>query len=671
MEAEQDGQENLNEQDLKKESAEEPVEGKEQENTSTPEEEKNTAESSRSEDNSEAKEEGNTTPEQESKEKNEDREPESDAREEGDHDHHEEYDFHEDDLHHEEEINYEELNKEELLEKIKQYSSQPIESIRDKVVNEIHRYFYRIVDQDKEEARKKFVGEGGEESDFEFRADNEVISHFEDYYRSFKEKRRHFLGDLEKRKEANVKLKEELLERLRKMVDGDVDSYSVKVLREIEEEWRKAEPVLPARARELWANFNALRDRFYDQRSLLYEMKDLDRKKNQALKEEIIEKAEQLLSKDSMLNAVAELKKLHEEYKHIGPVPQEVRTRLWERFKEISDKIHDKRREVSEEFKKVLEDNLARKEDLIKKILELQGFASDRINEWNDKTKEVLKMQEEWKKIGPTPKSSARDISKQFWSHFKGFFKHKQNFFKEIDKKRNENLETKIMLCEEVERIKDSEDWESTAQRIKEIQKEWKEVGPVPRKKSEQVYQRFKGLCDEFFNRRRELLGEKNKEFKQNLLKKNEICDKIEALGELTEKNLVQAEDLVHEWSDIGFVEHREIKSSRARLKDSLLKLLDKKDRESKEYEELSFRIEALIGNATGRGGSRGLEVKIEKFKKQIGQIQREAENWKQNVEMFAKTDSASKIRKEVEEKIQAAEDKVKSLREKIKILRG
>ncbi len=521
-----------------------------------------------------------------------------------------------------------------------------------------------------DEAKEKFVKEGNDEADFEFRAANEIISHFEDYYKSFKEKKRQFHGELEKTKERNVEKKEELLERLRKMVDGDVDHYDIKVLREIEEEWRQAEPVLPARAREFWANFNALRDRFYDQRSILYELKDLDRKKNQTLKEEIIEKAEQLLSKESMVNAVAELKKLHEEYKHIGPVPREVRAKLWERFKEISDKIHDKRREVSVEFKKVLEENQKRKEELIQKIADLKKFSSDRINEWNSKTKEVLAMQEEWKKIGPTPKSSAKEISRQFWADFKGFFKQKQAFFKEIDKKRNENLETKIHLCEEVERIKDSEDWGSTAKRIKEIQKEWRDVGPVPRKKSEQVYQRFKGLCDEFFNRRRELMEERSEEFKENLDKKNAICDEIDKMKGLSEENFPDVQQLVRDWMGVGFVMRDEIKNSKDRLKNSLKGLLEKADKDSEGIQDTELKIESLLAQVGVGGGPRAIQTKIDKFKKQIGQLQREAENLKDNVEMFARSDEANKIRADVEGKIRAAEEKIRSLKNKIKILR-
>jgi Domain of Unknown Function (DUF349) len=584
-------------------------------------------------------------------------------------DHHEEYEFHEDDLHHEEDVRFEDLTKEELLEKIREYSGSPIESIRDKAINEIHKYFYNHIEEDKERALKEFVAGGNSKQDFEFRSDNEIISQFEDYYRGFKEKRKQFLGSQEKVKVSNVELKEELLEKLRKMVDGEVENFSIKVLKEIESEWRGAEPVLSSRARELWANFNALRDRFYDQRSIFFELKDLDRKKNQNLKEELIEKAKQLLSKESMQNAVAELKKLHDEYKHIGPVPKEVRTRLWDSFKGVSDQIHDKRREVSEEFKKVLEANHSRKEELIRKLKEMQNFTSDRINDWNAKTREVLSIQEEWKKAGPTPKSGAREISREFWSNFKGFFKLKQDFFKEIDKKRNENFELKVKLCEEVESLKDHEDWEKTAIRIKEIQRNWREIGPVPRKNSEEIYQRFKKSCDEFFQRRRELMEEKVEEFKENLQKKNEVCNQLEIIGTIGEGNLIEVQRLVKEWIGIGFVEREEIRNSRKRLKESLGKLLEKLDKESEEFKDFSFRIEAMLVQAGAGGGVRALKGKLEGFKRQIFSLQRETENWKQNVEMFSRSEGARKLKEQVEERIRTAEEKIKSLRDKIKIL--
>jgi len=587
----------------------------------------------------------------------------------GKEEHHEEYEFHEDDLHHEEEVRFEDLNKEELLEKIRDYSGRAIESISDKAINEIHRYFYHHIDKDKELALKEFIAGGNSKEDFEFRSDNEIISQFEDYYRGFKDKRKQFLGGQEKVKVSNVEIKEELLEKLRKMVDGEVENFNIKVLKEIESDWRKAEPVLASKARELWANFNALRDRFYDQRSIFFELKDLDRKKNQTLKEELIEKAMGLLSRESMLNAVSELKKLHEEYKHIGPVPMEMRTKLWESFKGISDQIHDKRREVSEEFKKVLEANQSRKEELIGKLREFQKFTSSRINEWNAKTREVLNIQEEWKKAGPTPKAGAREISREFWSHFKGFFKLKQDFFKEIDKKRNENYESKISLCEEVESLKDHEDWEKTAVRIKEIQRIWREVGPVPRKKSDEIYQRFKASCDEFFHRRRELMEEKIEEFKENFQKKNLVCERIEKVGQISEGNLMEIQDLVKEWIGVGFVEKEEIRNSRNRLKESLEKLLEKMDKGSDEFKDFSFRIEALLAQAGAGGGIRAFKGKLDGFKKQIHSLQRETETWKQNVEMFSRSEGARKLREEVEVRIRAAEDRIKSLRDKINIL--
>ena len=585
-------------------------------------------------------------------------------------DHSEDYEFDEDQAEEEDNFDAENATKEELLSRIRELTGKPIEEIADKKVEEVHKSFEKLIEQAKDEALKAFLEEGNDEGDFEYKGDKELVDQFFDYYNPYKEKRREYHSNLNKRREENVEKKKELLEKLRIMVDGEEDNLNIKVLKEIEEAWKEAEPVAANLSKELWANFNALRDRFYDKRSIFYELKDLDRQKNLRLKEEIVAKAESLISMESMVQAVKELKKLHEEYKHIGPIPREVRADLWERFKSISDKIHDKKREVSEDFKKVLDANLVKKKELMEKLTSLTSFASDRINEWNQRTKEVMSLKEEWQAIGPIPKSETKELSKAFWSHFKGFFKEKQKFFKEIDKKREENLAQKVALCEKVEALLKEEESDSGVQNVKQWQADWKNIGPVPRKKSNEVYERFKKACDAFFQRRRGEMADQKAAFEENLKQKSKICEEIRKLKKLDQQNENQFSELVDQWNAVGFVPKEKIKSSKKDLLDSSFSLVEHLKEGNSDYEHFRFKVEALLTKSGAMGGPRGAQGQVDKLKRQIQDLQSEVDNWKNNMQLFAQSATAEKLKEDFAKRIEEAEEKVKGLRERIKLLR-
>lgn len=586
--------------------------------------------------------------------------------------HHEVYEFDDEDHEEHEEEDYDKLNKEELLEKIKEVTGKDIIKISEKRIDAIKEAFFHLIDQDKEQALEEFLKEeGNTKDDFEFTKDKELVQQFKTYYDGFKEKKKKAHSDLNQLKEENLKRKEELLEELRQFVDEEEDNVGIKKLKEIESEWKNAEPIPNNYTRELWANFNALRDRFYDKRSIFFELKDLDRKKNEKLKKEVIERAKELLTINPVNAAVAELKKLHEEYKHIGPVPQEIRAQLWEEFKNISDKVHERKQVVAAEFKKKLDDNLEKKKELITKLETFIDYSSDKISEWNEKSREILNIQEEWKKIGPVPRELSKEISKSFWSHFKGFFKSKQQFFKALDEAREKNHDLKVKLCEQVEEInKSTEDLAQQSEKVKQIQREWKNIGPAPRKKSEDVYKRFKSACDAFFDNLRGNQKEREKDFEVNLQKKNEIVEKIKTLKSLSEENFEEVEKLIKEWTELGFVPKKAIKSSKKAISEAIDSIIEKADDFKEDSLEMAkTKLKALLMKSDFRG-SRNIHGEIDKMRRQISKLQDNTVTLKNNMEFFASTKNAEKLKDDVQNKIDQAEEQIQKLKDKIKLLR-
>ncbi len=594
------------------------------------------------------------------------------AKEKTHEEHHEEYEFDEEDHEDHEEEDYDKLSKEALLEKIKEVTGKDIIRISEKRIDAIKEAFFHLIDDDREQALEEFLKEeGNTKEDFEYTKDKDLIQQFKTYYDGFKEKKKKAHSDLNQLKEENLKRKEELLEELRQFVDEEEDNVGIKKLKEIESEWKKAEPIPNNYTRELWANFNALRDRFYDKRSIFFELKDLDRKKNEKLKKEVIDRAKELLNVNPVNAAVAELKKLHEEYKHIGPVPQEIRAQLWEEFKNISDKVHERKQAVAAEFKKKLDENLEKKKELITKLESFIDYSSDKISEWNEKSREILNIQEEWKKIGPVPRELSKEISKSFWSHFKGFFKSKQQFFKALDEAREKNYEQKVKLCEQVEEInKTKEELTQHSEKVKQIQREWKNIGPAPRKKSEDVYKRFKSACDTFFDNLRGNQKEREKDFEINLEKKNEIVEKLKALKSLSEENLEEAEKLIQTWTEIGFVPKKAIKSSKKAINEAVDSIVEKAAEFKEDGLEMAkTKLKALLMKSDFKG-SRNIHGEIDKMRRQISKLQDNTVTLKNNMEFFASTKNAEKLKDEVQSKIDQAEEEIQKLKDKIKLLR-
>ncbi|MFQ3575287.1 MAG: DUF349 domain-containing protein, partial [Cytophagales bacterium] len=386
--------------------------------------------------------------------------------------------------------------------------------------------FQEIHDNEKSEALEKFISEGGDPNDFQF-IDKE-FEEIESCFKNIKIKHTTFINELNKQKEDNFKKKLELLEKLRQFINSEETENSIKQVKEIQDEWKKIGNVPNDKDKDLYKNYAALLSQYYNKRSIYYELKELDRKKNLEHKVELCEKAEKLANSTSINQALKELNELHVEFKNTGPVPKEKQEEIWQRFKTASDKIYDLKKTFIENQNKIYEANLAKKDMILKELEQYVTFESNSLEEWNRITDKLLAYREKWKNAGFLSKEKSKDYNKRFWAIFKTFFNNKRTFFKVIDKERNENLAQKIQLCEIAEQLwEKGEIDEKVLNEIKSLQRKWKEIGAVPNKKSNEVYNRFKNACDRFFNKKRE--EQKVEEEKQQKTTKDKIafCDEL------------------------------------------------------------------------------------------------------------------------------------------------
>jgi hypothetical protein len=410
-------------------------------------------------------------------------------------------------------------------------------------------------------------------------------------------------------------------------------------------------------------------DRFYDNRSIYFELKELDRKKNLEHKLEICEKAAALLDVEDLGEAIKALNDLHEEFKHVGPVPREEQEALWNKFKASSDAVYDRRKEFFESQKEVYKANLEIKEKLIAKLDEYKDFSASKIKEWNAKTKEVLAVQKEWEAAGPVPKEIGKDINKRFWSAFKQFFHHKNLFFKELDEIRASNKLRAESLIEQAQALVDSTDWQETASKLISLQQEWRSLGPTPEKFRDELYTRFKKACDGFFDNRRAANKAVNKEFEDNLSLKIALCEKIKAEADTDSKSEEALEAKIHEFNAIGFVPRKNMKDILASFNEAVDYYVNKLGIEGGNKDEFLFRLN-LNKLQSDPNANRTLNKKEHGIRKQISDLENNITLWKNNLEFFAASKTADKLKDQFDDKIQKAEVEIDKLKKKLSIIR-
>jgi len=560
------------------------------------------------------------------------------------------------------------LTKSQLLHLLKDKLQHGVSLKLDKLAHEIKAAFDDLVAKDTEAALLKFKSEGGSEDDFQYRY-HEEEREFNKLFNDFRHQLNSLRKEAEKQKERNLQLKTELLNKLRDLVDGEETTLSMGAIKAIQEEWKSLGPVPAAQSSNLWASFNALMDRFYDNRSIYFELKELDRKKNLESKLELCEKADALKEVKDLKEAIKQLNELHEEFKHIGPVPRDEQENLWQRFKAASDAVYDRRKEFFEGQKEVFKKNLTEKEALIGLLAPFGEFKADRIKDWNTKTKEILDIQKAWEKIGPVPKESGKDINKAFWASFKQFFHHKNLFFKELDEIRATNQKKAEELISQAEALMENTDWQSTANQLVKLQQEWKKLGPTPEKNRDALYKKFKAACDSFFENRRTSTKQANNEFDANLKLKQDLIAAIHSAAAGESRSEEELSGFVTEFNEIGFVPRKNIKEIQNQFKEAVDSYLEKLDPSGTGREDFLFRLN-LNKIQSDPNAIKTLNKKEHGIRKQITDLENSISLWKNNLEFFAASKTADKLRDQFDVKIQKAEEEIDKLKKKLTILK-
>lgn len=572
---------------------------------------------------------------------------------------------HEEDTH----VDYSAYTKEQFVEVVKALTKEDKFARIDAVIREVKPLYDELRDKEREEALERFKKDGGEETDFDFVPDRNDVE-FDATLKLLRDKKNKHFREIENSKNENLAKKNDLLEKLRVLTDGEDDAHSFETFKEIQTQWKAIGSVPGSHSRTLWANYNALVDRFYDQRNIYFELKELDRKRNLETKIELCERAEKLAEVEKIKDAVKELNELHHEFKHVGPVPREDKENVWLRFKAASDAVYARRDAYMADLQESFSKNKEEKDKLIAEVTVFAEFTSDRIKEWNAKTKEILALQKKWEAIGPVARAHTKETNKGFWAAFKAFFSNKNGFFKKLDGEREDNLKRKVELVAKANALKESSDWDKTSAELKNLQEEWKKVGPVPEKQREKVFQEFKVACDFFFERRREQFGKQDQEQSDNLEKKKAICDTLEKEAADKTGTLDHMNELIEQFNAVGFVPKKAIHSMKTRFDKAVEKYIESIESLSGEDKDRAKMEVQLSGLRHDPHGEQKIHHKEQTIRRQIHKAENDIAILRNNLEFFGRSKNAEKFKSEFNEKLEVATDELKELKKQLKLLK-
>ncbi len=569
-----------------------------------------------------------------------------------------------------EDIDFEHLNKQELVEILEDIvQERDITKIKDSVAK-IKVAFYKRNKEDIENAKQHFISQGGDEKDF-VHTEDPLEHRFKAAFAIYKSNKAKYNEELEQEKQNNLKKKLEILEELKQLINSEETlKKTYDEFRNLQEKWKEIGLVPASELNNLWQNYHFLVEKFFDKVRINKELRDLDMKKNMEAKIALCEKAEELLLETSIIKSFKLLQKYHEEWREIGPVPSDKKDILWERFKAATDKINERRREHYKELQEEQEKNYEAKVALCEKAEEVLNENYDTFKSWQAGTEKMNELLKIWKTIGRAPKNKNDEIWARFKSSLDKFYSDKKEFLAQIKEQQINNYNLKIDLCVRAEALQDSEEWGKTTRELINLQKEWKKIGPVPKKHSDKIWARFRAACDHFFNRKEEHFKNIRSVEEENLKLKTELIKEVEnfEVKENKEENLAAVKDFQKRWLEIGHVPFNQKDKVHNEYKKAFEKLLNKLNINNLEISVQNFKnhVEMLKNSPDGE---RKLSRERFNLSQKIKKLEEDINLWENNIGFFSHSKQSEALKRDFEKKIEKAKNEVRYMTEKLKII--
>ena len=562
--------------------------------------------------------------------------------------------------------NYAAMDKKQLVEVLQNLAQQPVNEVKEDVVR-VRVAFAAIRKEELAKEKEAFIAKGNEEAAFAPAAD-ELEEQFKSLYSEIKEKRASYNAAQDALKAENLAKKREIISKINEIAeDADNVNRQYSTVQQLQQDFKAIGEVPSENDTEVWKSYQVAVERFYDLLKMNKELRDYDFKKNLEQKQALCAEAEALDEEADIVDAFKKLQQLHTSWREIGPVSKEIREELWTRFKNASAVINKKYQSFFEERKANEKKNAEGKEALCVKI---EAISTDNLKTyaaWDEATKAIIGLQEEWKKLGFASRKVNTELFARFRKSCDEFFAKKAEFFKRMKDELAANLAKKIELCEKAEALKDSTEWKKTTDALIALQKEWKTVGPVVKKHSDAVWKRFIAACDAFFEEKKKQNVNVHSVEHENLKQKKDIIAQINSILENkeTEDAPNKVRELMKKWQEVGHVPYKEKDKVYAEYKAAIDKAFEQLDMKAKKARMANFANSINQMSDTGK-----VYHERERLVRAYEMKSQELKTYENNLGFFnAQSKSGNSLVKEMERKIANIKEEIAMLEQKIKLI--
>ena len=557
--------------------------------------------------------------------------------------------------------------KQEVLERVKEIAHGEEPPLKEEV-EQLKTVFYKLHIAEREANMKAFLDAGGDPEQYQITPDED-----EEVFKAemgiIKERRQQQFRQQEAEKEANLKRKLEIIEKIKSMVTTPEEaSKTYQEFKNLQTEWRDIKAVPAERANDLWRNYQHYVEQFYDLLKLNSEARELDFKKNLEAKTRLCEAAEKLAEEPDVISAFHQLQQLHQDYREIGPVSNELREEIWQRFKAASTVINKRHQQHFETLRAREEENLAKKTELCEKVEAIIAEENKTSADWDRHTQEIIDLQAQWKTVGFAPQKMNVKIFERFRTACDQFFTKKGEHFKNLKDTYKENADKKRALIEKAKALQDSTEWRSTSDKLIALQKEWKTIGMVPKRLGDQLWEEFLGACNKFFEARNAAGAGQRGEEHANLDKKRDVIERLKAVAEEAGEGLQEkVQQLVEEYNGIGHVPFKE----KDKLYEEYHAVLDKL------YKELNISVAkrrlTKFKDSLKQVAERGegaLEGERARLMRQYEQMKQDLQTYENNLGFLSvSSKKGNSLIDEMNRKMEKLKDDLKLIKEKIKAI--
>ncbi|HIY87648.1 MAG TPA: DUF349 domain-containing protein [Candidatus Bacteroides pullicola] len=559
------------------------------------------------------------------------------------------------------------LTKDEVLAKLKEIAAN-VETAPKADIDSLKQAFYKLHNAEQEAARKQFIENGGSAEDF-IPTPDPAEEEFKNVMSVIKEKRSELAAEQEKQREMNLQVKLSIIEELKDLVESPDDpNKNYAEFKKLQQQWNEVTLVPPAKVNELWKNYQLYVEKFYDLLKLNNEFREYDFKKNLEIKQRLCEAAEKLADEPDVVSAFHQWQKLNEEFRDTGPVAKEQRDEIWARFKAATTAIHRRHQQHFEALKEKERNNLDQKTVICEIVEAIDCSELTTPSQWEEKAQEVIALQAKWKTIGYAPQKMNVQIYERFHKACDEFFHKRSEFFKSMKENMNANLEKKRALCEQAEALKDSTDWKATAEALTKLQKEWKTIGPVNKRHSNEVWKRFITACDYFFDQRNKAQSSQRSQEQENLEKKKAIIEQLNAIDENadSEEAAQLVRDLTKQWNSIGHVPIKEKDKIYKRYRNIVDKLFERFHISASNRKLSNFK--ASVSSMQDSGSQ--LYREREKLVRIYENMKSELQTYENNLGFLnASSKKGNSLLSELNRKVDKLKADIELAKEKIKVL--